>query len=106
MNIPDKFIFGLTSTEYRPCYIMTPHRTSSPTRERALFHKWTYEQQPVSAGLARGSHPGGQLSETWGIVEKEDGSVCLVSPQCIVFTDTREMMSQIAWDDEKEEAKT
>lgn len=101
MNIPDKFIFGLTSTEYRPCTIIIPTGRSVPTRKRALFHKWTQESHPVKPGLAKGSHPGGQLSETLGIVETEDGSVRLVRPEYITFTDTQGMMDQFAWDDEE-----
>ncbi len=102
MKIPDKTLFSITTNEYRPCYVITPHRSTPPTKERGLFHRWACEQQPVAPGLARGSHPGGQLSQTLGIVEKEDGAICLVHPERIQFTSTRELMDQIAWDEEEE----
>ena len=100
MNIPDRFIFGLTSTEYRPCYVVIPHGRNV-TREKALFHKWTTEAHLVGAGISRGSHPAGQLSKTLGIVETEEGRVLFVEPQQIEFIDTRELMVQIAWDEEE-----
>lgn len=105
MKIPDKLMCGISFNEYRPCYIITPHRSTPPTKERGFFHQWSCEQQPVGAGLAKGSHQGGQFSQTLGIVEKEDGSVCFVHPENIQFIDTRELMAQIAWDEEEEASK-
>ena len=103
MNIPDKFLFGITTSEYRPCTLLIPTGRSVPTRERALFHRWTHESQPVKPGLAKGSQPGGQLSQTLGIVETENGRVRLVRPEYITFTDTQGVMDQFAWDDEEGE---
>lgn len=103
MNLPDKFIFGLTNTEYRPCYVIIHRRGGNAIRKKALFHKWTFEQTPISPGLSRGSHPGGQFSHTKAIVETEDGHVLLVEPEQIEFIDTQGMMDQLAWDEEEAE---
>lgn len=101
MQLPDKFIYGLTSSEYRPCYV-TPaisYGTKHPKEQKALFHKWVLEQQPIPAGLSIGSHPGGQLSQVLGLVELEDGSVQLVAPIKIRFIDTQSYMEQLCYDE-------
>ena len=95
MQLPDKYIYGLTSSEYRPCYVIRGCR--NPKEDKALFHKWVLEQQPIPAGYAIGSHPGGQLSQVLGLVELEDGSVQLVAPIKIRFADTQGYMEQLCY---------
>lgn len=102
MQLPDKYIFGLTSTEYRPCFITTYSRKQEPTERKALFHKWTIEQEPVAPGLMKGSHPGGQYSTTLGIVELEDGTVRTVDPSAIRFIDTKAIMDQFIYGEREE----
>ena len=97
-----KNLFSLTSSEYRPCYV-TPSIIKGgakyPKEEKALFHKWVLEQQPIPAGLSIGSHPGGQLSQVLGLVELEDGTVQLVAPIKIRFIDTQSYMEQLCYDE-------
>lgn len=83
--------------ELRPCVIITDYR-SETTVENAFFHRWTYEQYPVEAGLTIGSHNAGQVSHTLGIVEMLDGTVRTVLPCRIRFLDSKEKAEQIAWE--------
>lgn len=104
-TVPMKIQVGLTDSEYRPCYVLErPHRKGAIEEEvkhKALFHKWTLEQEPISPGLTVGSHPGGQLSRTVALVELEDGTTRLVMPALLRFLDTEETMRQIAWPGEE-----
>lgn len=101
MKMPEKIIFGLTSNEYRPCFVNISDRRGINEKKKALFHKWTYEQEPVESGVMKGSHPAGQLSTTQGIVEMEDGQVLMVMPYLIQFADGQDVFDQFAWRGEK-----
>jgi len=68
------------SIEYRPCYV---------DGKKALFHKWNDIAVVQAPGFAVGSSPGGQLKETFGLVEFEDGTVREVSPHKIKFADRK-----------------
>lgn len=66
--------------EYRPCYV---------NGRRALFHRWTNSARPK---LPNGQEPGEnaryfQFRTTHGLVEYEDGTVDLVWPSTIKFSD-------------------
>lgn len=50
------------------------------------FHCWTVEAYPTAPSISIGSHPGGQVSTTLGIVEFSDG-VSKVCPEDIKFID-------------------
>lgn len=102
-NLTDQYIFGLTSSEYRPCYVIKRSRHGGQSRRKALFHKWTLEQEPIGPGLAVGSHPGGQVSRTFAVVEFEDGTVRLVNPEAVQFIDTQGTMNQLAWPENEAE---
>jgi hypothetical protein len=45
----------------------------------------------VAPGIGIGSHPGGQISKTYGIVEFSDG-ILYVAPEKIKFIDEEHMM--------------
>lgn len=96
-NLTDNYIFGLTSSEYRPCYVIKQSRHGCQSKRKALFHKWTLEQEPIGPGLTVGSHLGGQVSRTFAVVEFEDGTVRLVNPEAVQFIDTQGAMNQLAW---------
>lgn len=104
-TVPMKIQVGLTDSEYRPCYVLERPSRKGAIEERvkhkALFHKWTLEQEPVGPGLTVGSHPGGQISRTMAVVELEDGKTRLVVPELLLFVDTEETMRQIAWPGEE-----
>lgn len=101
-TIPMKMTVGLTDSEYRPCYIVKYSRHGGQSKRKALFHKWTLEQEPIGPGIALGSHPGGQVSKTFALVEFEDGAVRLVSPEAVQFIDTQATMEQLAWPEDEE----
>lgn len=82
---------------YRPCIVHIPEVseklrnmsgkvTTKVLKEseehKALFHFWGYHSEI-------GGHPGGggRVSETFGIVEYEDGTVHEIEPQNIRFVD-------------------
>lgn len=56
--------------------------------KKALFHCWAMKAEVVGASPLRGGHPGGQLSQLFGIVEFENGVVAELVPQEIRFVDT------------------
>lgn len=90
----------------RPCYLVRYNRRSGEkTKQKALFHRWTLEQEPIGEGNLVGSHPAGQWSTTQAILELEDGRIVLVNPESIQFTGTRGIMNQYAWEEPPEEAE-
>lgn len=105
MKLPDKYIFGLTETEYRPCLISFYRGRGMQIEERkkALFHKWTHEAEIYAPAVSRGGHQGGNVSTTLGIVEFEDGTVATVRPDRIQFLDTHGFMDQICYGEEEPE---
>lgn len=62
--------------EYRPCFA---------NGKKALFHRWTEKKEIVSPSVMCGGHSGGQIQQTFGLVEFEDGSVAEVYPNKIKF---------------------
>lgn len=54
---------------------------------KATFHTWEHKAWVVAPGISIGSHPGGQIAITFGIVEYEDGTVHEVYPSEIIFID-------------------
>lgn len=54
--------------------------------EIGYFHGWESYAYVVNAGLTVGSHPAGQISQTYGIIEFPD-RVSRVDPGTIVFVD-------------------
>ncbi len=68
----------IRTTEYRPCIVKG---------KKALFHRWQTISQVVAPSYMVGGHPGGQLTETVGIVEYEDGTIGQPFPASIRFCD-------------------
>lgn len=75
--------------ELRPCIING--------KEKALFHCWEHQAEPIPPGLTVGSHPGGQFSRVCGLVELEDGHVMRTHPGTIRFIDR--LHSEYIWDE-------
>lgn len=59
--------------------------------EFGYFHTWEQWSNVVDASPLRGGHPGGQVSQVYGIVEFEDG-VRRVDPAKIEFIDEKNAM--------------
>lgn len=74
--------------ELRPCKVTvktkTPHGTQTDVIN-GLFHMWSVEAWMYSPVMT--CQVGGQMQKTYGIVEREDGSVDLYEPQQIKFLD-------------------
>lgn len=66
----------------RPCFI-----GGGDSTEKALFHGWCNRAYIIEPSPLKGGHPGGQVLNTYGIVELEDGSVVEVPPCNIKFID-------------------
>ncbi len=64
---------------------------SNPEPTRGLFHAWSHYARVIDASPLMGGHPGGQISDTYGIVELADGSVIQVRPEKIKFLDSGEL---------------
>lgn len=83
--------------DYRPCVVYFPEikRKVAKTelliqkeeKHKALFHCWDHRSELFDASPMIGGHPGGQVSETFAIVEYEDGTIHEVEPQNIRFVD-------------------
>ena len=59
---------------------------------KALFHRWEDYAAVLEPSPMVGGHPGGQIRETYAIVELENGQVKEVKPSKVVFSDTSERM--------------
>ena len=90
-------------SEYRPCMVTVYNRNNPPAEQRALFHKWTTEAEPIPPSLMVGGQQGGQFCTTLAIVEMEDGQVTTVAPGSIRFMDTAHRMEKVAWENGEEE---
>ena len=90
--------------ELRPCIVHIPEKRKNyqtkcdnlnvyekviePEHDiKALFHCWSHKSALVGESCLRGGHPAGQISETFGIVEYEDGTIHEVEPTQIRFVD-------------------
>ena len=67
---------------------------------KALFHCWSCRSELVGESYLRGGHPAGQVSETFAIVEYEDGTIHEVEPTQIKFADNA--MSEYAFPEMEE----
>ena len=68
----------------RPCMVID---NDIGKERKAFFHCWGYSATVIGPSALRGGHPGGQVFETYGIVEMEDGEVKQLSPYKIKFLD-------------------
>lgn len=91
---------GLTiETKLRPCWVINvpTKRGQKQSKTKALFHCWDFISNVVDASPLIGGHPGGVIAYTVGIVEFEDGSITMVSPQSIQFVSG--IFGEYSWGD-------
>lgn len=62
--------------------------------EKATFHCWEQYSTIVEPSLLKGGHPGGQISQVFGIVEFKDGSIERVPPYKIKFILDEDLMKK------------
>lgn len=79
--------------ELRPCIING--------EKKGLFHRWEQYAEPIAAGRTVGSHPAGQVSYVFGIVEIEGGYVTRIHPSSIRFIDNK--MAEYCFTEEAQE---
>lgn len=77
----------------RPCFV----GGVDSMEEKALFHCWSNRAYVINPSLLVGGCPGGQVWNTYGVVELEDGSVVEVPPCNIRFIDNQ--MREFVWPD-------
>ena len=87
-----EFSFAPKSPKLRPCMV---------DGEKALFHRWEDYATVIGPSPMVGGHPGGQLRETFAIVEMESGQVMEVKPTKVKFEDTSEYMALLVTNEEK-----
>lgn len=87
-----EFSFAPKSPKLRPCMV---------DGEKALFHRWEDYATILEPSPMVGGHPGGQLRETFAIVEMESGQVMEVKPTKVKFEDTSEYMALLVANEEK-----
>lgn len=80
----------------RPCMVAIQ---KGGEEKRALFHCWNQWATVVAPSILKGGHTGGQFSETYGIVEFEDGTVQNTYPQLIRFLDSS--FDEYCWEEGK-----
>lgn len=80
-------------TNLRPC-VLTKYGDKS--KYKALFHCWIHYSNVIPPSNVVGGHNGGQVSDVYGLVELEDGSVEIVSPKSIRFLDSP--FNDYAWE--------
>lgn len=89
----------------RPCMVasckngMVAIRNDGKVQDerKALFHCWNQWSDVIGDSILRGGHKGGQIADTYGIVEFEDGTVENVYPQLIRFLDNP--FTEYIWDE-------
>ena len=62
----------------RPCFV-------NKEKEKALFHRWVDEAYPIEPSEWTFGHKGGQVKDTVGLIEFEDGSLDLIPVKNIRF---------------------
>ena len=82
----------------RPCFVLTGTET---TKVKGMFHQWCVRAYPYSALLV--GHESGQVVQTYGLVELEDGTVHEVDPKAIIFADGGEFLATAFLDLTKKE---
>ena len=87
-----EFSFAPKPTKLRPCKV---------DGEKALFHRWEDYATVIEPSPMVGGHPGGQLRETFAIVEMESGQVMEVKPTKVKFEDTSEYLALRVANEEK-----
>lgn len=88
-------------SEYRPCIVTEYINKLSPSesltcrievnpkevKRNAIFHHWSERFWTIGQSPMIGGYAGGQMSQTFGIVEYEDGTIHEHTPNEIQFTD-------------------
>lgn len=83
MNNGFTFALQQRAPKLRPCTV---------DGVKALFHRWEEYAMVLEPSPMVGGHPGGQVRQTYAIVELENGQVKEVKPSKVVFSDTSERM--------------
>ena len=81
-----QFSFVPKAPRLRPCTV---------DGVNALFHRWEDFATVLEPSPMVGGHPGGQLRETFAIVEMEDGQIREVKPSKVVFKDTKRYITLV-----------
>lgn len=68
----------MSGCKLRPCFV-------EKEEGEFLFHCWSHVSEIVPPALTINGHNGGVISETFAIVEAEDGRIIRVRPEKIQF---------------------
>lgn len=60
-------------------------RPCTASGKNALFHRWVDKAYPIGPSVQVGGYSGGQIKDTFGLVEFEDGSLDLIPIANIQF---------------------
>lgn len=100
--------------EYRPCVVTEYVNKLSPfdslksrvkakpeeVKHNAIFHRWSERFWTIGQSSMIGGYAGGQMSQTVGIVEYEDGTIHEHMPNDIQFKDG---MFEKFWENKKDD---
>lgn len=68
------------------------------TPKRALFHGFVNVAEVVVPSILKGGHPGGQLQNTYAMIEFEDGRLSMEHVNRIVMLDSAEHFAAHDWE--------
>lgn len=87
-------IANAVSVPKEPVKDFSKNRVCLVNGDRAIFHRWTEVCELRLPGLMIGSGQGGQLKDTFALVEFEDGTIKRVRPEEIRFLDTEQVVRE------------
>lgn len=67
------------------------------TPKKALFHRFVNVAEVVAPSIMTGGHPGGQLANTYALLEFEDGRLSMEPINRIIMLDSAEHFAAHDW---------
>lgn len=68
------------------------------TPKKALFHRFTNVAEVVAPSIMTGGHPGGQLANTYALLEFEDGRLSMEPVNRIIMLDSAKYFAAHDWE--------
>lgn len=85
----------------RPCAVTVPRRNAPPEERKAFYYGFFSVAYMEKPDPLTGRHSGGPLPGVCAVVEYEDGSVHMVSPEDIRFLDSANKFAEYDWGGEE-----
>lgn len=66
--------------------------------KKALFHRFVNVAEVAAPSIMTGGHPGGQLANTYALLEFEDGRLSMEPVNSIIMLDSAEQFAAHDWE--------